>query len=573
MTIRLKEKPPDKIIPEIINVLAYARVSDPSQVKRESSIPNQIASIEKYCIFKGWKLIRVYTDAGISGGKGRDERPQLRQLMEDVENDECNIVLTTKIDRFARDVTELFDCIKIMDAHHVAFVAPDDNIDTSDTGMGRVILAFLGAIAEWERKRIGERITIGRQGYKARHQFNCGRPPYGYIFDKNSQVWNQTPHKPDDPKPLLIYEPQAEIVRFIFEEFTRPEKRIGTSKMAEILNGKNYLPPKNGRKVVKSPFWTYATALHILRHGAYYGSPNEHYCYAAPALVTKEVWDEAQRRLKTNRHPKPSIVLKSPWQGHLYCGLCGHLLRPNYSHGSRLTWRCKGRNKDLHLDGSPRCTLPNFDLKQIDVMLSKELEDLRTKPGVLKKHLDHSLAEMKSKLTDTEGKTKPLTDQLVRIEKKRKVLDTMVQPEVHRITAEKYREEIVKLNIQEKDLKERVRRIDPNINSDIEFKRQQIDAFQTFIDGIYSNPDPNYHDDLEGTIEVIDRFVKRAKKTLDNHPTKPHPLDAFIRTFTNAESEIGDDVIGIIATGKDGKNPTAEVRFDGKTSKALVDIY
>jgi hypothetical protein len=149
----------------------------------------------------------------------------------------------------------------------------------------------------------------------------------------------------------------------------------------------------------------------------------------------------------------------------------------------------------------------------------------------------------------------------------------MVQPEVHRITAEKYREEIVKLNIQEKDLKERVRRIDPNINSDIEFKRQQIDAFQTFIDGIYSNPDPNYHDDLEGTIEVIDRFVKRAKKTLDNHPTKPHPLDAFIRTFTSAESEIGDDVIGIIATGKDGKNPTAEVRFDGKTSKALVGTY
>jgi chromosome segregation ATPase len=203
-------------------------------------------------------------------------------------------------------------------------------------------------------------------------------------------------------------------------------------------------------------------------------------------------------------------------------------------------------------------------------MLSKELEDLRTKPGVLKKHLDHSLSEMKSKLTDTEEKTKPLTDQLARIEKKRKVLDTMVQPEVTRITPEKYREEIVKLNIQEKDLKERAKLIDPNINSDIEFKRQQIDAFQTFIDGIYSNPDPKYHDDLKGNIEGIDRFVKRAKKTLDNHPTKPHPLDAFIHAFENAGSVIGDGVIGIIATGKDGKAPTVEVRFDGKTSKALV---
>jgi hypothetical protein len=47
----------------------------------------------------------------------------------------------------------------------------------------------------------------------------------------------------------------------------------------------------------------------------------------------------------------------------------------------------------------------------------------------------------------------------------------------------------------------------------------------------------------------------------------------MIHTFTSTKSEIEDDVIGIIETGKDGKTPTVEVRFDGKTSKALVDIY
>ena len=140
----------------------YARVSTTSQ-----DTANQLHELRRYADARGWQATE-YVDTGISGSK--DRRPALDKLMADASARRLDVVVCWRLDRFGRSLRHLVTSLDQFRALDVGFVTLGEGIDTT-TPIGRMNAGILGAIAEFERERIRERIYAGlerarRQGTK-----------------------------------------------------------------------------------------------------------------------------------------------------------------------------------------------------------------------------------------------------------------------------------------------------------------------------------------------------------------------------------------------------------------------
>ncbi len=144
----------------------YARVSTFDQEPE-----NQLAELRRYVDARGWTA-QEFIDKGISGAKHR--RPALDALIKDAKRRRFDVVVCWRLDRLGRNLRHLILLIDELHALGVAFISLHEGIDAT-TPAGRLQLHVLGAIAEFERARIAERVRAGlarakRQGRK------LGRP-------------------------------------------------------------------------------------------------------------------------------------------------------------------------------------------------------------------------------------------------------------------------------------------------------------------------------------------------------------------------------------------------------------
>lgn len=155
----------------------YCRVSTTDQTTE-----NQKRALLQYCESRDWEIVDTYEDKGVSGAK--DSRPALDRMMKAARQRKFSTVVVWKFDRFARSVNHLLRALEEFRSLDVDFVSQSEGIDTS-TPMGKMIFTFLGAIAEFERSLIQERVKAGI----ARAQdggVHCGRPRVG--FDVNAAI-------------------------------------------------------------------------------------------------------------------------------------------------------------------------------------------------------------------------------------------------------------------------------------------------------------------------------------------------------------------------------------------------
>lgn len=113
-----------------------------------------------------------YVDSGVSGSK--DSRPALNRLMADAHAHRFDAVLVWKIDRFGRSLKHLVNALADLAALGVAFVSLRDSLDLS-TPSGRLMFQIIGAMAEFERALIQERVKAGLRNAKAKGK-RIGRP-------------------------------------------------------------------------------------------------------------------------------------------------------------------------------------------------------------------------------------------------------------------------------------------------------------------------------------------------------------------------------------------------------------
>ena len=111
-------------------------------------------------------------DRGVSGSK--DRRPALDQLLKDAKRRKFDVLVCWRLDRLGRNLKHLITLLDDLTALGVAFVSLAEGIDAT-TPAGKLQLHILGAIAEFERGRIVERVRAGLQRARAQG-VKLGRP-------------------------------------------------------------------------------------------------------------------------------------------------------------------------------------------------------------------------------------------------------------------------------------------------------------------------------------------------------------------------------------------------------------
>jgi DNA invertase Pin-like site-specific DNA recombinase len=132
----------------------------------------QLAELREYAQRRGWEISGEYTDLGVSGSK--DSRPELNKMLADAHARKFDGIACWKLDRLGRSLKHLVTTIEDLQAYGVTFVSLRDNLDLS-TPAGRLMMHIIGAMAEFERSLIQERVVAGIAAARKRG-VRMGRP-------------------------------------------------------------------------------------------------------------------------------------------------------------------------------------------------------------------------------------------------------------------------------------------------------------------------------------------------------------------------------------------------------------
>ncbi len=147
-------------------IALYTRVSTDQQTTENQRL-ELVAVAER----NGWEIIAEFTDHGISGAKGRDQRPGYDALMKAVARREIDLVATWAVDRLGRSLQNLVTFLTEINAKGVDLYLHQQALDTS-TPSGRAMFGMLSVFADFERELIRSRIMAGL----ARSTKKPGRP-------------------------------------------------------------------------------------------------------------------------------------------------------------------------------------------------------------------------------------------------------------------------------------------------------------------------------------------------------------------------------------------------------------
>jgi DNA invertase Pin-like site-specific DNA recombinase len=155
----------------------YLRVSTGSQ-----SVENQRLELAKVAEQRGWEVVEIYSDNGISGSKGREHRPAFARLAKDAAAGKLDMVAAWSIDRIGRSLGHLVEFMDELREQGVGIYLHQQQVDTS-TAAGRAFLQMAGVFAEFERSIIVERIHAGLNRARAKGK-RLGRKPVDASVEK-----------------------------------------------------------------------------------------------------------------------------------------------------------------------------------------------------------------------------------------------------------------------------------------------------------------------------------------------------------------------------------------------------
>ena len=151
-------------------VAIYLRVSTDTQ-----TTDNQRIALEAAAAARGWHVVKVYEDQGISGAKGRDKRPGLDALLKDAAKGDFRLIAAWSVDRLGRSLQDLIGFLNELQALGVDLFLHQQGLDTT-TPSGRAFYGMLSVFAEFERAMIQLRIKAGLERAKGQGK-RLGRRP------------------------------------------------------------------------------------------------------------------------------------------------------------------------------------------------------------------------------------------------------------------------------------------------------------------------------------------------------------------------------------------------------------
>jgi len=140
---------------KVRRVCIYSRVSTSDQ-----TTDNQTNLLNEIVQRNGWDLVETYIDAGISGAKGRDQRPAFDRLCKDMVRRKFDLILVWDVSRLGRSLQHLVEFLNDVNSVGCDLYIHQQGLDTS-TPSGRMMFQMVGVFSEFERSMISERVKLG----------------------------------------------------------------------------------------------------------------------------------------------------------------------------------------------------------------------------------------------------------------------------------------------------------------------------------------------------------------------------------------------------------------------------
>jgi DNA invertase Pin-like site-specific DNA recombinase len=147
----------------------YARVSTDRQTTAQ-----QLAELRAAAERHGWQVVEEYVEHGISGAKGRDQRPKLDALLKAAARREFDLVAAWSVDRLGRSLQHLVGFLAEIHGKGIDLYLHQQGIDTTTPG-GKALFQMCGVFAEFERAMIVDRVKAGLARAR-KHGTESGRP-------------------------------------------------------------------------------------------------------------------------------------------------------------------------------------------------------------------------------------------------------------------------------------------------------------------------------------------------------------------------------------------------------------
>jgi DNA invertase Pin-like site-specific DNA recombinase len=158
-------------VPIMKRAAIYARVSTRNGHQDPET---QLLALRQVATRAGWQVVEEYVDHGISGAKGRDQRPAFDRLLRDATRRKFDIIMAWSVDRLGRSLQDLVAFLGEVHAQGVDLYLDRQGVDTTTPG-GKALFQMMGVFAEFERAIIRERVCAGLDKARAKGK-RLGRP-------------------------------------------------------------------------------------------------------------------------------------------------------------------------------------------------------------------------------------------------------------------------------------------------------------------------------------------------------------------------------------------------------------
>jgi DNA invertase Pin-like site-specific DNA recombinase len=156
-----------------VQVIGYTRVSTGEQAQSGAGLAAQHEAITKEAERRGWNLVAMYEDAGLSGGS-LAARDGLSAALASLKAKNADALVISKVDRLSRSLKDFAGLLELSRRQGWALVALDIGVDTS-TASGELIANVMASVGQWERRAISTR-TKEALAIKKAEGVRLGRP-------------------------------------------------------------------------------------------------------------------------------------------------------------------------------------------------------------------------------------------------------------------------------------------------------------------------------------------------------------------------------------------------------------
>jgi DNA invertase Pin-like site-specific DNA recombinase len=148
------------------------------QAEDGESLDVQQRVIAGYAMMNGLKLTQTFVEGGVSGSVPLAERAQGKAMLTTLKAGD--VVITAKLDRMFRSALDALAVLADLKERGISLHMIDLGGDVTGNGISKLVFTILSAVAEAERDRIRERISVVKADQKARGAYLGGKMPFGY---------------------------------------------------------------------------------------------------------------------------------------------------------------------------------------------------------------------------------------------------------------------------------------------------------------------------------------------------------------------------------------------------------